>query len=162
MSIFMNYRGITGEVSDSSRRGWLDVHDVYWGVRRSITSHTGTQNDRESANAEIRDLIITRYMDTATPALFIESCCGKGKEVVIHLTKTGTGGGADVFMEWTLKNALIGDYEVEARRQSKRRPLEKLVISFVDIEVKYTPYDENGAELSPIAVGFNTATNEKR
>ena len=163
MSIFMSYEGVEGEASDAhGHAGWLDIKDVYWGVNRRVTSHTSTRNDRESANAEIRDLIVTRHMDSATPRLVIESCCGRGKDVVIHLTKTGTGSGADVFMEWTLKNALISKYEVEGRGQSNRRPLEKLTISFVDIEMKYTPYDENGSPMAPSVVGFDTSTNERR
>ncbi|MEX0730571.1 MAG: type VI secretion system tube protein Hcp [Aquisalimonadaceae bacterium] len=61
MSIFMFYEGIAGETSDHSHQGWLDIKDVYWGVKRYITSHTSTRHDRESANAEISDLIVTRH-----------------------------------------------------------------------------------------------------
>lgn len=37
-----------------------------------------------------------------------------------------------------------------------------MTISFLDAEVKYTPYDEDGNALAPIAVAFDTATNTKR
>lgn len=162
MSIFMNYEGIKGESSDKNHKDWMDIENIRWGVHRRITSSTSTQNDRESANAEITDLTVTRRMDSATPSLFIESCCGTGKTVVIRLSKTGTGSGADVYMEYTLKNALISDYSVAANGQDEQRPLETLTISFVDLEVKYTPYDEDGAAMAAIAVGFDTATNTKR
>ncbi len=162
MSIFMNYQGISGESSDSNHQGWMDIDELSWGVGRKITSASSTQGDRESANAEITDLRVVRKMDSATPALFIESCCGKGKDVVIHLTKTGSGGGADVYMEYTLKNALITDYAVEAEAQKNERPTESLTISFIDIEAKYTAYDESGNAMAPVAVGFDTATNTKR
>lgn len=162
MSIFMNYEGIKGESSDKNHKDWMDIDNISWGVKRNITSHTSTQNDRESANAEVTDLTVTRRMDSATPNLFIESCCGKGRNVVIHLTKTGTGTGTDTFMEYTLKNALISDYQVSANSQDESRPTETLTISFVDIEVKYTPYDEDGNAMAAIAVGFDTATNTKR
>ena len=101
-------------------------------------------------------------MDSATPALFIESCCGRGKDIVIQLTKTGTGHGADVYLEYTLKNALISGYEVDVHTQDDRRPLEMITISFVDVELRYTPYDDAGNALPPIAVGFDTATNTRR
>ncbi|MEX0731283.1 MAG: type VI secretion system tube protein Hcp [Aquisalimonadaceae bacterium] len=162
MSIFMNYDGIKGESSDSNHKDWMDIQDISWGVSRNITSASSTQNDRESSNAAITDLQVTRAMDSATPALFIESCCGKGKDVVIHLTKTGAGSGADVYMEYTLKNALVSRYAVTANAQDTSRPLENLTISFVDVEVKYTPYDEDGNATAAIAVGFDTATNTKR
>lgn len=162
MSIFMNYSGIKGESSDSNHKGWMDLENLQWGVSRRITSGSSTQNDRESANAEISDLVVTRRMDSATPNVFIESCCGTGKDVVIHLTKTGSGSGADVYMEYTLKNALISNYQVSATSQDTGRPVEVLTISFVDLEVKYTPYDEDGKAEAAIAVGFDTASNTKR
>ncbi len=140
----------------------MDVETVAWGVGRQITSSTSTQGDRESSNAVVSDLQITRFMDSSTPKLFIESCCGTGKSVKIHLTKTGTGSGTDVYMEYTLKNALLSNYTVNANAQGTDRPTETLTISFVDVEVKYTPYDEDGNAEAAIAVGFDTASNVKR
>lgn len=162
MSIFVNYEGITGESTDSGHAGWMDVETINWGVGRQITSNSSTAGDRESSNAVISDLQIVRKMDSSTPKLFIESCCGTGKDVVIHLTKTGTGSGADVFMEYTLKNALISAYSVDASSQETSRPTESLTITFVDVEVKYTPFDEDGNAEAAIAVGFDTASNTKR
>lgn len=162
MSIFVNYDGIKGEASDAGHKQWMDVESVNWGVSRNITSSTSTQGDRESSNAVIQDLQLVRLMDSATPKIFIESCCGTGKDVVIHLTKTGTGSGTDVYMQYTLKNALISNYVVEAETQGNERPKETITISFVDVEVKYTPYDEDGNAEAAIAVGFDTATNTKR
>lgn len=162
MSIFMNFEGIKGESSDKGHKDWMDIENIQWGVTRRITSNTSTQNDRESSNAEISSLVVSRHMDSATPNLFIESCCGTGKKVVVRLTKTGTGSGTDVYMEYTLKNALISDYRVQAANQDTKRPVENITISFVDLEVKYTPYDQDGNALAAIAVGFDTATNTKR
>lgn len=162
MSAFLYYEGIQGEVSDVGFQNWIDISEWSWGVGRSISSHTSTQGDRESANATIRDLNITRFMDKATAKLFIESCCGTGKTAKIVQTKTGTGNGADVFVEYTFHNALISHYSVRALNNAVARPREEMILSFVDTEVKYIPYDENGIAEAPIAVGFNTATNTKR
>jgi type VI secretion system secreted protein Hcp len=162
VSIFLNYEGITGEASDSGHKGWIDVKNWQWGSERQITSSTSTQGDRESSNAVIRDLRISKYMDSSSPKIFIESCCGTGKTVKLRLTKTGKGSGADVFMEYTLKNALISYYDVHGSEHDTHRPIEEIHISFVDLEVKYTPYDEDGNAEAAIAVGFDTASNTKR
>lgn len=158
----MNIQGLTGEASDAEHSGWLDIEDLEWGVCRRITSNTSTANDRESSNAAISDLTIRRRMDSATPSLFIESCCGRGRNITIHLTKTGAGSGADTFMAYEMRNAIVAGYEVAVDGESERRPIEKIEISFVDLEVKYTPYDEDGTPMAAIAVGFDTATNTKR
>lgn len=161
MSIFLKWPGIEGEATDASHRGWLDIDNLSWGVQRAITSSPSTSKDRESANAEITDLTITRRMDKASPSLFMAACCGKGQELTLHLTKTGSGRGSEVFMAYTLRNALVSDYRMKARRQPRTRPREQLVISFQAIEAKYTPYDDDGTAEAPIAVGFDTTTNEK-
>lgn len=162
MSVFLNYEGIKGESSDSGHKDWIDIDAWQWGVERKITSNTSTQGDRESSNAVIHDLKIHKRMDSASNRLFIESCCGTGKTVKLHLTKTGTGSGADVYMEYTLKNALISNYHVSGTADDIDRPSEILTISFVEMEAKYIPYDEDGNATSPDAVGFDTASNTKK
>ncbi len=162
MSAFLYIDGIKGEVSNPDHQGWLDIATWKWDVKRGITSKASTQGDRESSNAVINDLMITRFMDKATSQLFIEACCGRGKTIKLVQTKTGTGKGADPFIEYTLHNALISHYSVKAVNCDGARPREELTMSFINIDVKYTPYDENGNPEAPIAVGFDTATNTKK
>ncbi len=162
MSIFLNYEGIQGEASDKNHKGWVDINDWKFDVKRAITSATSTRGDRESSNAEIGDLLISKYTDSSTPKFFIESCCGTGKNATLHLTKTGAGDGADVYMEINLKNALISQYTVAGTDKSGKRPQELIAISFVDIEIKYIEHDNDNNAVQPVAVGFNTATNTKK
>lgn len=162
MAILLHYEGIKGETSDKNHEGWVDVVSWTWGAKRAITSGTSTQGDRESSNATISDLKINKYMDSASLKLFLESCCGTGKEVKLRLTKTGKGDGSDVYMEYILKNALISEYVVGGDEDDTQRPLETITISFVEVDVRYTPYDEDGNAESPLAGGFNTATNTKK
>lgn len=159
MSIFMYIDGINGESSDSGHKDWIDIRSISWGTGRKITSETSTRGDRESSNTKITDLTFKKFMDKATAKLFIEACCGVGKTIKIHLTKTGSGTGADVYMEYTLHNAIISDYKMAAWDDDIDRPIEKLKISFVKMETRYTPFDEDGIATAPIAVAFDTATN---
>lgn len=161
MSIFMKYGDIRGETADRTHPGFLDVRTVRFGIRRRISSHTGTRHDRESANAHTSDLYVTRFMDSASPALFIQACCGRGKPLTLRYTKTGTGDGAEVFMEYTLHNALLSRYDVLARSQAGARPVEVLRVSYTAVESRYTPYDQDGHPVAPIVQGFDTATNQR-
>jgi len=162
MAILLHYEGIEGETSDNNHKGWIDIASWMLGTKRDITSNTSTKGDRESSNARISDLKINKYMDSATLGLFLESCCGKGKTVKLRLTKTGTGDGSDVFMEYILENAIISEYDVGGDEEDTKRPLETITISFVAVQVRYTPYDEKGNAMAPMAGGFDTATNTKK
>ncbi|MBX2809399.1 MAG: type VI secretion system tube protein Hcp [Cellvibrionaceae bacterium] len=162
MSIFVKYGDIKGESSDDNHKEWIDAEELDWGVSRQITSNTSTQGDRESSNATISDLTLTKFMDKSTARLFIESCCGTGKDVTIELTKTGTGGGSDTYIQYILHNALISSFITEHVNDSGFRPVEEIKISFTSIEMKYITYDEDGNPLAPVAVGFDTKTNTKK
>lgn len=161
MSMFLQHPTIKGATSDKDHSDCIDLLDVEFGVSRSITSSTSTQGDRESSNATISDLKITKWMDKSSPYLFIETCCGTGKELKIYMTKTGAGTGSEVFMEYTLKNALFSKMDTEMMAYDNARPLEIYKISFTSMSVKYIQYDENGNMLAPQVVGFDTATNTK-
>jgi len=71
MSIFLYYEGIKGETSDPDHKDWIDVDAWQWSAGRKITSSTSTRGDRESSNAVIRDLKITKSMDSSSNRLFI-------------------------------------------------------------------------------------------
>lgn len=157
----MHVPGVIGETSNKHHEGWIDLEDIEWSVSRSITSNTSTQGDRESANAVISDLVATKWMDKSTPKLFIETCCGRGKTIKIVMTKTGKGDGSEVFLEYTLENALFAQMETESLSADNVRPAEELHISFTKISIRYIQYDEDGNIVNPISVGFDTATNTK-
>ena|GEM_PF-467638 len=162
MSMFLQYGNVKGECNDENHKQWLDVEYIKWeGVKRKITSSSSTHKDRESSNAVIKNIDLVRRVDKATPYVFMESCCGTGVDAKIAMTKTGYGSGTDVFMLYTLKNVLITNYIVFASSQSNARPLERISLSFVDMQMKYMTYDDNGIIINPVAVGFNTATNQK-
>ncbi|MEX0871909.1 MAG: type VI secretion system tube protein Hcp [Aquisalimonadaceae bacterium] len=160
MAIYMNYPGVSGTCSDANHRGWLIILELEWGTQRRITSASSTRGDRESSSTRISDLTVTRVMDSATPALFIEACSGRGKEVVIRAGKTtSSGSGADVYLEYVLAHCLVKSYEMTASPQHGNRPMERLVLSFTKMLVRYTPYDSDGDAMAAMSVGYDTATN---
>lgn len=167
MSIHWNLPGVTGESSDRRHVGWIDVIDLSWGTKRRIGSSTSTRRDRESANAEISDLTLTKFVDASTPALFLESCCGTGKIHQIALTQSGHGTGATEFGRYELHHAMISSYRVEhmALRRSTHvrtpRPVERITLSFVSLELTYVEHDDDGLPVTPVTVGFDASTNAR-
>lgn len=158
MSILMYHPTIKGETSDKNYKGWIDILKVKFGTNRKITSSTSTQGDRESSNASMSTLKIVKLMDKATPYIFIESCCGTGKTLKIIMTKTGSGQGADVFVEYTFENAMFARM---LTLHNGLRPIEEIEISYTRMTTKYIPYDEDGRATGPLVVGFDATTNTK-
>ncbi len=159
MSIFMQIEGIKGESSDLYHKDWLDIESIEWRVGRKITSRTSTRGDRESSNPEYSELLLFKRMDSSTPYIFIEGCCGRGKTIIIECTKTGAGNGGDVYMQYRLENAIISHYSVDAKGKRGRRPMEAIKISFKRLDQRYIPYGEDNIAQAPIAVGYDAAKN---
>ncbi|PCH59462.1 MAG: hypothetical protein COC05_06925 [Gammaproteobacteria bacterium] len=161
MSIFMKIDGIEGNASDKNYIGWLTLISFSWRAQRKITSASSTRGDRESSNTAISDLSFNRYMDKATTDLFKAACCGKGSTIKLVKTKTGTGNGADPFIEYTLHNAIVSHYAVDADGDPGLIPREHLRLSFTAVEVRYTSYDDKGNIITSASQGFDAATNTR-
>lgn len=159
MSIFLLHPVIKGESTDAFHIGWLDIESLEWRIGRKITSQTSTSGDRESSNPEFSELLLFKRMDSATPSVFLESCCGRGQTITIECTKSGAGIGSDTFVQYRLEQALFSHYQVCAKSTRNKRPLESIKISFKSMEQRYIPYDENNIAQAAIAVGYNAAKN---
>ncbi len=161
MAIYMKYGDLRGESADAGHVGWVDIDEVlFHGVRRRISSKSGTHLDRESAVTELQNVTLIRYMDKASPGIFLEACCGRGKGLTLRLGKTtSSGGGDDLFLEYVFEQALIADYKVYSSICSSRHPTERLIISFTSIRLRYIPYGDDGSPLSPLAVSYSPGTN---
>jgi len=106
-------------------------------------------------------MTLTCYMDKATTDLFLAACCGKGKTIKLVHTKTGSGSGSAPFLEYTLHNALVSHYEVEAISDAAARPCETLTLSYTALKIKYIADDNSGTPQAPVIVGFDGATNQR-
>jgi type VI secretion system secreted protein Hcp len=161
MAIFMKIDGIAGEAKAVGYDAWIAVDSYSWNTSRSLYTQTGQSQDREGTLATIGDLSISKRMDVTSPAIFQESVVGKSKTVLLHVTKQGSGG-PEVYMEYTLTNAMISSYSVGGTGdEGGGRPSEAISFNFTKVEVKYTPYDDAHNAGTPVPAGFDVETGNK-
>lgn len=146
MAIYMKFEGIDGESTAEGHEKWIDVMSVQWGTSRGLSSNTGTSQNREGTTTTISDLIVTKTTDDSTPYLFKESCIGSGKEVKIHVCKTGET--HESYLEYTLTNCMISGYNVSSDGD---RPMETIAFSFTKMELRYIPYDDLNKAGTPVS-----------
>ena len=157
MGIYMNYDGIKGEATQQDHKQWIDVLSVSWGAGRSISTVSGSAQNREASEPTLSEISIVKQFDAASPKLFTEACAGsEGKTVKIELTTTGSP--SVVFCQYTLTNALISSYSVSS---SGDRPTESIGISYTKLEFKFTPYDDKNKAGTPTTVSYDLATTKK-
>lgn len=161
MAIYMKVDGIDGLVSAKGYEKWIELDSLNFGVQRNITTKPGNVSDRETSKPTIHEFTIGKVMDKTSPNLFSEACVGKAKSSVqIHVCQTGDT--ISPYMQYTLSNVLISNYQVSATNKAdKAAPEESVTLNFDKIEMKYTPYDESHKASSPIPAGYDLSSGTK-
>jgi type VI secretion system secreted protein Hcp len=156
MAIYLNVDGLEGDVTAAGHESWIECTSCQWGVGRSISTPTGSSQERESTAPSISEVTIAKNMDKCTPKLFELACVGTSKLVKIDFVQTGEQ--LDTYMAYELENSLISGYSVSAGTD---RPVETVSFNFTKLVMKYTPYDNEHNPGSPIPAGYDVSLGKK-
>jgi type VI secretion system secreted protein Hcp len=157
MAIYMQFEGITGNVTAKGHEKWIELGSAQVGVGRGIGAPTGRDSNRESSQPSISELVVTHSMDETSPLLFQEACVGKGKKVTVHFVRTSAEQ-LETYYEITLTNALVSGWSMSSGGD---RPTESISLNFTKIETKYTPYDKSHNKGTPVPAAYDLATATK-
>ena len=155
MPIYMKYPNANGDVKATGYENYIECSSFQYGVGRTIPAPTvGAGADRETDKAHVSEIILTKTMDGATPALYQESLKGKGKEVLIAFVE---GTESRLYTKYTLTNTLISSYTMSSGGE---RPSESLSLNFTEIMTEFFQRDAEHDDGDQPKVKYNLATNE--
>lgn len=153
MAIYVQIDGITGNVTESGHKNWIEVDSFSFGCGRGVISRTpGHTENREATTVSISEISVSKEMDETSPKLFTLACVGTGKTVKIEFCRTGAT--PVVFASYELSNVLVSSYSVSGDG-SGQSPRESLSLNFDKIVYKYTPYKDDGTAGTPINVTYD-------
>src|SRR5207342_1791857 len=89
MAIYMQLDGIKGDVEEAGHKDWIQLNSFQWGCGRGIGSPRSSASDRESSEAAVSEITVTKVVDEASTNLLRAALWGKGKKATIHFTRTG-------------------------------------------------------------------------
>jgi len=145
---YLDYEGIKGE---TTAEGYKDKITVL-----SLSSFTGTAQDREASATRLGDLTITKLQDNASTYLFQEATIGKGKKAIFYITKQGDK--IEEIMSIELTDAMISSYSVSIQGD---RPVETITISYTEMLMSVTPTDDKNNITAPIRYGYSGVKGQK-
>lgn len=158
MPIYLQIDGIHGDATHERHKNWMDIEALHWDVSRIVNTSAGSAANREASEPTISEVTLTKTSDSSSTKLFQEACTGRtGKSAAINLVTTGSPG--ETYIVFSLTNTIISSYSIDT---SGDRPVETIKLNFTEIEVKYTPYDENQTPLSPMIASYDLATTKSR
>ena len=133
--IFMQYEGITGDVTAAGYEHQIELTSFQWGVGRAFAIGA----DRESAIPKLSEITITKPLDSSSPKLLQEALNGTGKTVTINFVNNNQGQGT-TYLQIILSNTLVSSFSMSSGGD---RPTESLSLNFTRIEVKYPGFPDN-------------------
>ena len=164
MATYMKMDKITGDVTAKGHENWIEIDDLYFGIKRHINTEPGRVIDREGTRPSISNLTLTKRIDKSSPLLFSEACVGKSLPSV-KLDICQTDDSLNPYTQLTLNNVIVSSYELSSIKEdepssksnlhSQAWPMEKISLSYDRIEIKYIPYGTDNKPQSPIPAGYD-------
>ena len=134
--IYMNCSSLTKRHSSSRGSGWIELRSFQWGVGRGISSprdpSSGGAANREASAPSVSEIVITKQVDTASPAFSQVALQGKGDNCELHFDKGNTSN-TQPYMTINLENVMVSHYSFSSGGD---RPTESLTLNFTKIEYK--------------------------
>jgi type VI secretion system secreted protein Hcp len=138
LTMFVKFDGVDGESDDANHDKWSDAITMHQG-HKLLSPEMG----RLTGNIVYEDISIVKEFDKAS--LKLAEAVTKGKpfaKVEIELTAT-YGGARATYLKYELTNVLVTSYNTTGSDEGP--PLEEVTVSFDEIKVTYTEYDDGGA-----------------
>ena len=157
--MFVKIDGISGESRDKAHKDFIEILSFSTGVTQSGGA-ASAGGMRSTGKVDISDFTITKYVDAATPQLFMHACSGKHiPTVTIDLVKVG-GDNQATFLKYTLNDVTIGSLRTSGASAAEVRPTEEVALRFSKVTLEYTPQDPSGKPGGSIKAGWDATANK--
>lgn len=148
---------IKGEAKDHKHKNEIDVLAWSWGMSNSGSAQVG--GGAGAGKVNVQDLSITKYIDSASPALMLACANGKHYDSAL-LTVRKAGENPVEYLKIKLTEVLITSISTGGSG-GEDRLTENVSLNFAKVNVDYTPQDDKGKAGTAIPFGWDIAANVK-
>ena len=139
---FLKLDGIKGESIDKDHGEEIQILAWSWGMSQSGTTHMGSGGGAGKAN--VQDISITHYVDSASPNL-MKACC-KGDHIkTATLTFREAGGEKLEYLVIDLEQVMVTSVSIGGSG-GEDRFTENFTLNFAQVGLDYQPQKEDGAK----------------
>ncbi len=155
--IFMKMDGIKGESVDDKHKDTIDVLSFSWGMSQSGSAHMG--GGAGAGKVNVHDLSFTKYIDVASPDLYLSCCNGKHlKEAKLTVRKAGEN--PLEYLVVTMEDVIITGI-ANGGAGAEDRLTENVTLNFARVKVDYAAQDAKGGAGAKPKMGWDIAANKK-
>jgi type VI secretion system secreted protein Hcp len=154
VAIYMNWDGVTGDVTTQGFEKWIELTSFQWGVGRGIGSAMSGQASRESSIPSVSEIVVTKRMDSSSPGLWTDSVAGQLNTTVKIAFTTTSQGATTQFLNYELTNTGLSGYSVSSGGDM---PTESLALNFTKVVWSFTGTDPS-VQGTPVTQGYDLTT----
>jgi len=149
IAIHVWFDGIPGESTDKEHMNWSEALSFDQGLTVPAAASTGMA----TARPVLKDIVVTKLLDRASPKLALAACQGSHhKKVRIDVTRASSAGDR-VFYAYEFTDVLITGYRVSGAAGAQGLPVEEISFSYYEIRGTYTEFDAKGSP-KPVVTWF--------
>ena len=139
--MFMKIDTVEGEAQDTKHKKEIDVLAWSWGLANHGSAGTG--GGAGSGKVNVQDLTFTKWVDKATPQLFLARCTGKHfKDATLVVRKAGEK--PVEYLKIKMDEVLVSGIKSRGS-DGEDRLTEDITLNFSKISLDYIPQDDKGA-----------------
>jgi type VI secretion system secreted protein Hcp len=156
VDMFLELTDIKGESVDKVHKGKIDVLSWSWGGSNASSAHSGGGSGAGKVN--VQDLSITKYVDSATTALFKKMCEGKHIPKGKLIVRKAGGDKPLEYIVLELEKVFITSLSTGGSG-GEDRLTEHVSLSFTHFQLDYFVQDEKGAGKSAGQIKWDIGAN---
>ena len=149
---------IMGESQDDKHKNWIDILSWDWGMTQSGTTHIGGGGG--TGKVSVQDLVITKWIDKASPVLML-ACCKGEHFAKATLTVRKAGEKSLEYLIIDMEKILVSSISTGGSA-GEDRLTEHVTLNFAKFHVKYVPQKPDGSADASIDMQWNIETNTEK
>jgi len=155
VSIVIKIGKIQGDSVVAKHEKEIDVLEWSWGLTQSASAHIAT--GAGSGSADVRDLTITKYVDSSSPTLLQECFYGHDhKEAILTVLKAG-GKTAIEMVKMTMSGTVFISSVNTGQPTPDDRYTESVTLNFAKVKFEYTGQNADQSKGASVAGEFDIA-----
>jgi type VI secretion system secreted protein Hcp len=155
--MFLKIEGIQGESEDSKHKNEIEVLSWSWGETQTGSSGRGT--GAGTGKVDMQDINFSKFMDKASPKLFM--FCATGKHIpTVEFVGRKAGGDQQEYLKIKLNDVLVSSFTTSNSSGSNTLPVESFSLNFSKIEFEYFQQKADGSVASAGKHGYDLKANK--
>jgi type VI secretion system Hcp family effector len=158
---YLQIEGIQGETLSEGYENWIELLDFDLSANQTASTTSSSSGGATSGRAYLRDMLVRKLVDNATPKLHEACCSGKHFEkIVIHVFRAGDP--KVKYLDIQLEEVIISSFSLMGNGgRANAFPSELLALNYGRIKLVYSKqYRQTGQGAGQIAGGWDAIGNK--